>query len=91
MEAQNQNIVSEIMIKNEQILALQNELKLLILRFNENNVYNEVTDAALSAIPSLAHLTQSKVGNSIAAYIAIDGILDANSQQHRIALALTKG
>lgn len=91
LSAQNQNLISEIMNKAEEILALQNELDLIVLRFNENNVYNEATDQELAAVTSLNHLTQSNVGNAIAAYIAVVGVLDANSAAHRIALAKMKG
>lgn len=91
LNAQNQNLISEIMNTDEELLDIQNRLKLIILRFNENNVYNEATDQELAGIPTFAHLTQSKVGNAVAAYIAIDALLEANSAAHRVALALTKG
>ncbi len=91
LNAQNQNIVSEEMQVAEQILALKNTLNSLIMRFNNNGTYDEATDGELSAVPTLAHLTQSKMGNGIAAFVAIVAVLDANTQEHTVALELLKG
>ena len=88
---QNHNIVGEEIQLAATILALKNQLRSLITRFNENNVYIEASDAELAVTPSLGHLTQSKMGNGIAAFQAIVDILNANSEAHTIALELMKG
>lgn len=91
LNAQNQNIVAEEMQAAEEILALKSRLTSLVTRFNNNGTYDEATDAELSATPSFAHLTQSKMGNGIAAFNAILATLNANSQEHTVALELLKG
>lgn len=55
MTAQNQNIVSEIMSMSEEALDFQNRQQLLRARWDQNDVFNLLTDADLLAIPSFAH------------------------------------
>jgi hypothetical protein len=91
MNAQNQNIVSEEMQLGEQVLALKNQLNSIVTRFDNNNTYAESTDQDLAAVPAFAHLTQSKMGNGIATFVAILALLNANNQEHTVALELLKG
>lgn len=92
LAAVDQNIISEIMQRAEELTALHDELKALKTRFNLNDVYNHTGEnggADLTAISTFAHLTQSEIGNAINAFQAIVDALDADANLD--ALYLMKG
>lgn len=91
LSPQNQNIVIEIIQAGEALKNLHNQMASIILRFNENNVYNEASDSELLATPNLAHLTQSNLGNAIAGFIALQNVFEGNNNQHLIAFEKLKG
>lgn len=89
LNAQNQNIVSEIMQLGATTLVTDDAVASMRTRWDEQDVFNELDTQNVE--DEFPHLTQSIVGNAVGALTAIRDLLDANGGQHRIALELLKG
>lgn len=91
MTAQIQNIVSEIMSMSDEALDLQNREQLLRARWDQNDVFNELTDQDLLDIPSFAHLTVSEVANAMGALDDISTALGDYVSGEAVNLIKMKG
>ncbi len=87
LNAQNQNIVSQIMQLGEQLLVLDDQITSLRTRWDELDVFNELDTQNIE--DEFPHLTQSLVGNAIGALTATRDLLSTNS--YRTALELLRG
>lgn len=72
LSSQFQNHISRTMQFAEQVIALRNELALHRAEWDQNDMFNQLTDEDIAAIPTFAHLTKSEVSNAIG---ALDGIV----------------
>lgn len=91
MTAQEQNIVSDIMDLSQQALNLQDTIQRLRARWDQNDVFNQVTDQELTEIPSFAHLTISEVANAMGALDDINTALGDYTTGEAVNLVKMKG
>lgn len=91
LSAQFSNEISRIMQYAEQLLALRQELQLLRTRWDQNDVYNLLTDQDIATVATFAHLTKSEVSNAVAAFDAVLTALGDNVTGQAVNLIKLKG
>lgn len=91
MTAQEQNIISDIMSMSDEALDFQTRQQLLRARWDQNDVFNQVTDGELLEIGSFAHLTISEVANAMGALDDISTALGDYSTGAAVDLIKMKG
>lgn len=85
------NEINRIMQYAEQVLALRYELQSLRTRWDQNDMYNLLTDQDIQAISSFAHLSRSDVSNAVVAFDAILTALGDNTTGQAVNLIKLKG
>lgn len=85
------NEISRIMQYAEQLLALRQELQLLRTRWDQNDMYNLLTDQDIASVSGFAHLTKSEVSNAVAAFDAVLTALGDNVTGQAVNLIKLKG
>lgn len=91
LSAQNQNLISNLQTMAADLLETQREIDLLIAQWNQNDVFNSISDADIAAIPAFAHLTKSEVANSITAITAVTTALGDLTSGQAVNLLKMKG
>lgn len=89
LSAQNQNIISEMMNFAEAELAQLDKAHNLLARWNNNDVFNTLTDADVSAL--FPHLTKSEVVEAVNAITAVSNALGDFSSGQAVNLIKMKG
>lgn len=91
MTAQEQNIISDVMNLSQEALDLQTAIQRLRARWDQNDVFNQVTDQELGEIATFAHLTISEVANAIGALDDINTVLGDYVTGEAVNLVKMKG
>lgn len=91
LSAQNSNFISELQQKAETILTLQRDIDLMIARWNQNDMFNILTDQDIQAVPAFAHLTKSEVSNAVNAITAVTTALGDLDDGEAVDLLKLKG
>jgi plasmid maintenance system antidote protein VapI len=91
LSAQNSNFISELTTKSEMILDLQREIDVLVARWNQNDMFNALTDVDIQAVAAFAHLTKSEVSNAVNAVTAVSTALGDLTTGQAVNLLKMKG
>lgn len=65
LTSQQQNHISRTMQYAEQLIALQDDIRRHRAEWDQNDMFNQMTDQDIADIPSFAHLNKSKLGNAM--------------------------
>ena len=91
LTVQNSNFISELTTKSEMILDLQREIDVLVARWNQNDMFNALTDVDIQAVAAFAHLTKSEVSNAVNAVTAVSTALGDLTTGQAVNLLKMKG
>lgn len=89
LSGQNQNLISELQGWAEAELAQRDRAKNILMRWNQNGVFDALTDVDVTAI--FPHLDKSEVANGINALTAVVTALGDDSSGQATNLAKLKG
>ncbi len=89
LSAQNQNLISEMMNFSEAQLALLDKAHNLLARWNNNDVYNALTDADVTG--TFPHLDKSEIVEAINAITAVSNALGDFTSGQAVNLVKMKG
>lgn len=91
LTTQNSNFISELMQMGAALLDQQREIDLMIARWNQNDMFNTLTDQDIQAVSTFAHLSKSEVSNAINAITAVTTALGNLSDGQAVNLLKLKG
>ena len=86
-----QNEITRIITLAEETLRIRYDMELLIARWNQNDMFNQLNDPDIQAITGFGHLTVSEVANAISAFTSILGALGDNTSGQAVNLIKMKG
>lgn len=72
LSKQNEHLIYEIMGLAGQAIDLQNRIRSMRARWDQNDVFNTLTDPDLAEHPDFSHLTKSELGNAVGALTGVD-------------------
>ena len=89
LSAQNSNLISEMMNWAEIELAQRDKARNILARWNQNDVFNTLTDVDVTAV--FPHLDKSEVAEGINAITAVNTALGDDVSGQAVNLIKLKG
>ena len=86
-----QNEIVRIITLAEVTLSIRQDMQLLVARWNQNDMFNQLNDPDIQAITGFGHLTTSEIANAIGAFTGILESLGDNTSGQAVNLIKMKG